>query len=481
MAVDSHERNSDDEYETSESSNIIEPPPRKPSQIKIEVPLFLTLMGLALSGTAVNNIVLYRICVHSLDYSKDVCRGFLSPDNTNDTHEIEEEVQKYATFFQMVSSIQAIFPAVLSLFIGAWSDAHGRKPLIVWPLFGVTMTGMLITVYSMLDGLGPWWYIFAVLPFSVTGGYTVLITGSYCYISDTTTTDKRSIKIFMVEGAVAVGNIAGSMLSAHLLRLIGNTYLLLIVTALYVTAYSSTNIFLYESLTSAEPPQGGLRSIIDIGLIKKMVTDCLKQRPNHGRAKIFLVTLANTFTMFIVYGSLGLEYLYMRQKLDWALSNYTTFSGVNTAVSFIGSILAMTVFQRVLGLRDVPLALASYSFSVVDCLIKAFAATTWQMYVTAVFFFKALSGPLMRSFLTKMLPAEDLAKVLALLCTMESVLCPIVAPLIYNTLYNFTIHDFPGAFYLLSASINAVCVVMIGFVMHYGADPTPYQQLPATL
>lgn len=75
--------------------------------------------------------------MHSLHHSVDECKIFLAPEKNNETRSLEEEVQKYATFVQTVKTvIESIVPAVLSMFLGVWSDTHGRKPLVVWPLFG---------------------------------------------------------------------------------------------------------------------------------------------------------------------------------------------------------------------------------------------------------------------------------------------------------------------------------------------------------
>lgn len=88
-------------------------------------------------GTAISNIILYRTCVHSLNHTVEECRFFLAPERTNETTKLEEEVQKYATFVQTVKIvIESIGPAILSMFLGVWSDTHGRKPLVVWPLLG---------------------------------------------------------------------------------------------------------------------------------------------------------------------------------------------------------------------------------------------------------------------------------------------------------------------------------------------------------
>lgn len=59
----------------------------------------------------------------------------MSSSRNNGSREIEEAVQKYATFVTMLRTIvESVAPAILSLFLGVWSDTHGRKPLVVWPL-----------------------------------------------------------------------------------------------------------------------------------------------------------------------------------------------------------------------------------------------------------------------------------------------------------------------------------------------------------
>lgn len=80
---------------------------------------------------------MYRTCIHVKHYSDSECKVFLSPDRANVTTHIEEEVQTYITFINVVKDIlESLVPAVLSFSLGVWSDTYGRKPLIVWPLLG---------------------------------------------------------------------------------------------------------------------------------------------------------------------------------------------------------------------------------------------------------------------------------------------------------------------------------------------------------
>ncbi|CAH2267018.1 jg6717 [Pararge aegeria aegeria] len=239
------------------------PLPKRSIATTIELPILLNMIAVSLTGSALSNIILYRTCVHSLGHTEYECKPFLSPIKTNATAGLEEDVQRYSTYISTVKMVlEYLCPAVLSMFLGVWSDTYGRKPLIVWPLFGMAISGILIVIFAMIETLSPWWYVATAVPFSITGGYIVMFTGS------------------------------------------------------------------------------------------------------------------------------------------------------------------------------------------------------------AISLFKGLTGPLLRSFLTKNFPMEDIAKIFAFLCAVESI-GPMLAPVIFNSLYSVTLATFPGAIYVLSSVMNAACLIMLGFVLMY--------------
>ncbi|CAG9563936.1 unnamed protein product [Danaus chrysippus] len=438
----------------------------KSYRLTMEFPLFFTMLSMSLSGAAISNLILYRTCVHSLNHTQQECQVFLSPVKTNDSQTLEEEVQKYATFVSMVRTIiESVAPAILSLFLGVWSDRHGRKPLVVWPLFGMTVSGALIVVYSMLDNLGPWWFIVTAIPVSLSGGFTAMFTGSFCYVSDISAREKRSLRMTIVEASVSAGSVIGAILSSYVLRAVGSVYLLVICTALSAIAYLYTNVFLEESLVGAV--QGGMTSVLDFKLIKEMVRTCFKRRPNHGRAQILLLTIANSLSVFILFGNMSLQYMYTRQKLHWAIKQYTLYSAVHTTVSFFGSFFGVMIVQKLFKVTDLTFSIIAYLSATTEYVIITFATVSWQMYAAAgISLFRGLSSPLIRSLLTKILPGEDIAKVFALMCAIEGI-SPLISPALYNSLYAYTISTFPGAIYMLSTGISSVCVIFLGFVQYY--------------
>ncbi|XP_068620712.1 probable peptidoglycan muropeptide transporter SLC46 [Battus philenor] len=461
----------------STSSIVIRGPPGRPYRITVEIPLFLCMLGLAMSSSAISNIIFYRTCVHSLNHTEEECKDFLSPIRSNSTKWLEKDVQRYATFILTVkTAMEAVVPAVLSMFLGVWSDTYGRKPLIVWPILGMALTSMLIVIYGLVD-LNPWWYILTVIPFSFTGGFVVLFTGAYCYVSDITTTQSTSIRMTLVDATVSIGNVIGSLMSAYLIFIVGNVNLLLITATLIVLAYAFSNIYLKESLVGAL--EGGVCKILDWLYFKEMLRECFKERPNHGRKLIFLLTAVRSISVFLLYGVGDLEYLYSREKLHWALEEYNTYSAVSTAIVFMGGFFGVLFMQKVLRMSDLFLAATAFLSAGAEYMIKAFAVTTWHMYLSvSTSLFKGISGPLIRSFVTKIFPVEDIAKVFALMCAIEG-LNPIIAPIICNSIYIATLSSFSGTIYLVSSGLVGVCIVLLGFVQYYSwkTPSNPYRSL----
>ncbi|KAJ2948403.1 hypothetical protein O0L34_g7641 [Tuta absoluta] len=452
--------------ESNPQVNVISELPGKQYGITMEVPMFLSILSISLSSVAVSNVIMYRTCVHALHHEEHDCSAFLAPDRSNVSWTVETEVQRYMTFVTTVKSvIESIVPAILSFFLGTWSDTHGRKPLVVWSLFGMSLSQMMIVVYSLLGSYGPWWFILTSIPASLTGGFTVLFTGAMCYMADISTTADRSLRMTIIQAVVSLGSVIGAVASSYLLKLVGNVYLLLIAAALNVISYGYTNVYLKESLTGAI--QGGILSVMDFLLVKEMFRECFKRRPNKGRAQILLLTFANCLSVFIMYGMFSLDYLYTRKKLQWSMKEYTIFSAAGTTISFIGCFVGVGLIQKLLPVSDLAFTLVAFLSAVAEYFVRAFATTGWHMYLGAsIAAFKGLSSPLIRSFLSKILPLEDIAKVFALIGAIEGIV-PLFSPVIYNGLYNVTLQTFPGAIYILSAWITLGCCVMVVIVQYY--------------
>lgn len=111
-----------------------------------------------------------------------------------------------------------------------------------------------------------------------------------------------------------------------------------------------------------------------------MIRECFKERPNKGRAQIFLLAAVRILLIMMLYGLLSLEYMYTRQKLQWSLRQYTMYSSVSTLLAFVGVFLGVIIVQKLLRLGDVAFSMLALFTASVDNLLKLFAVDSWYMY-----------------------------------------------------------------------------------------------------
>lgn len=127
--------------------------------------------------------------------------------------------------------------------------------------------------------------------------------------------------------------------------------------------------------------QGGLTSVLDFSLVKEMMHECFKERPNNGRAELLLLTVANCLSMFVFYGISPLEYLFTRKQLHWAVKEFTQFSALSTTVTFVGSFIGVVVLHKKLRINDLVISNLAFMTNIIEYVIRTFATQSWHMYL----------------------------------------------------------------------------------------------------
>lgn len=178
--------------------SIIEIIPRKHRRYPIDLGLTLFFFAYELSSAVLTNQIVFQTCNVELGYNKSDCIKLGTHNESNKTKELEIEVQHYVTKITLARNmIDSVVPAILSFFIGPWSDKYGRKPIILWSLFGYTFMYLSFTCFCFMSNvipLTPWIYLIGTIFGSLCGGICSVITGSFAYISDVTKDVEREAR-----------------------------------------------------------------------------------------------------------------------------------------------------------------------------------------------------------------------------------------------------------------------------------------------
>jgi PCFT/HCP family folate transporter-like MFS transporter 1/3 len=104
----------------------------------VEPGIFLAMLGQALSGAVITQLLLVWNCQKMFPLNATKCDMLVYKIDTQEARELEAVLEPRVTVLQMYKTvIESCIPVILSLFVGPWSDHHGRKPLILWPIFGM--------------------------------------------------------------------------------------------------------------------------------------------------------------------------------------------------------------------------------------------------------------------------------------------------------------------------------------------------------
>ena len=104
--------------------------------LTIEPVVFFYLTSVGLISVIRPNLLIDKACRVKLNFTEEICSNLSTTTNNNDTNLIE--VQKVVADYERTLNLAAAVPRVtFTLLAGPWSDRHGRKLLILFPILGM--------------------------------------------------------------------------------------------------------------------------------------------------------------------------------------------------------------------------------------------------------------------------------------------------------------------------------------------------------
>jgi MFS family permease len=173
-------------------------------------------------------------------------------------------VQKLAATLSMYQNIFSAVPAVLtSLFLGPWSDVHGRKPLMILPMIGTVINQFIYMANTYFTSLKAEFILLTCLG-SLFGGFTCFLVGMYSYITDVSRVRSRTSRVAFLDLFMFLGFPIGVFISGPVFKF-GSYYAtfgLVRITQLlnssqkYILIFSVSWIYIFGSIICHAGHQG---------------------------------------------------------------------------------------------------------------------------------------------------------------------------------------------------------------------------------
>nr|XP_036219263.1 proton-coupled folate transporter-like [Bactrocera oleae] len=440
--------------------------------MSLELPVFLMFLATLLSGVVMLNQELYQTCVAVFHYNESDCeplRGIIP--KTKEAQIIEKSLQPYVAKITMTSSILSnVWPGILVLFVGPWSDKFGRRPVLL-VTFTALFLGQVITTilvsFSKELSLNPWFYLLASIPSTLVGGGCSMITIVFCYISDVSDIENKAKRMFYVDMAMGLGVVLGNICSSYLLRLTNTTIVCAISATLVFIALMYILFFIAESLEVEETTFAyKAKHFFDVRLIKDLVKTCATRRPNYGRAIIGCTISILIVSNFALTGELGVFYLFLRNKFNVTLQQFTYYNAVGITIKMVGCAVAFGVFRNLLKISFSAIAMIGLFGCILDTLTRGLAQQFWQMYMAAALgLMSGITGPMLQSIVSLAVPPNEIGKIYSLASCLQT-LSPLVSAPLYTLVYNSTLNFYPGLYNFISTGlyVECLCVMVLIYI-----------------
>jgi DHA1 family tetracycline resistance protein-like MFS transporter len=368
---------------------------------------------------------------------------------------IQGNISDAASYGGWLTFAYAIMQFVCAPILGNLSDRYGRRPVLLFSLFGFGIDYLFLAFAPTI-----WWLFLGRVIAGVTGAS---FTTASAYIADISTPEKRAQNFGLIGAAFGVGFILGPVIGG-VLGQFGSRIPFFAAAGLSLLNTVYGYFVLPESLPADKRRPFDIKRANPLGSLMQ-----LKKYPAMGGL---------IFTLILMYtANNGLQSTwayYGMEKFGWneAWVGYSlAFIGLMIGVVQVGIIRwAIPKFGQE---KSLYIGLAFYSLGL---LLFAFASTGWMMFAFIVpYSLGGIAGPALQSIISGFAPSNEQGEIQGALTSLMSATTIFAPPLMTNLFAYFTDSSnpiqFPGAPFLLSSILVLISLVFAVKSLKSKPDP----------
>ncbi|KAL3288495.1 hypothetical protein HHI36_002937 [Cryptolaemus montrouzieri] len=432
----------------------------------IEVPIFCASFSLFVQNSVVTNLIIYRTCYVDLGYNKSECALLGTSHKDNFTNELEKMVEPEANTIGLYLQLPpGLICAFTALFVGSWSDKHGRKWCLITAMGGQVLCFALVIVFSLLPHLSAWYLLLSSIPVIVTGGYAAILTLVLSYITDISDESNRGMRLGLFEVIFSLGTLIGTYSSSYIFKIVGYVGIYLIATGVMIVGFFFVFI-MDESLPERQREalsQQQQSSFVEE--LKTMVKSVARKRSNYERSIILLCIAITSLFIFAFIADNSIIYLFLRSKFGWSLQKYNIFYSLRESLSIVGLFLGVYGLHKKLGVSESILILMGSLSSFSSSLVQGLASIDAHIYFAAVL--KCLCNcvnPMVRSLISKIAKPDEIGKIFSVAVMVQNILQLLGSPA-YTKIYNDTLITWPSLYNFITAGVYLLTIIFTIIIM----------------
>ncbi len=356
-------------------------------------------------------------------------------------------INEAATYGGYLLTSFAVMQFIFSPILGSLSDKYGRRPVLLFSLFGFGLDYLILAFATSFT----WLFVGRIIA-GITGAS---FTTASAYIADISTDENRTKNFGMIGMAFGIGFILGPALGGFLGKI--NPHL-----PFYAAAFLSLLNFLYGLFILPESLPKEKRRDIDFKKLNPIST-ILKLRKYQNIGWLM-------FAFFLLYlGSHAVQsnwsyYTMYKFKWDEAMVGIS-LTLVGVLVGIVQGVLIKKVTTYFGNERSIYLGFLLYT---IGMFLFAFASQTWMMFVfTIPYCLGGISGPALQATITKKVPENEQGELQGGLTSLQSLTTIFGPALMTNVFYYFTTSKAPFQFSGISFFLGGIFMLASALLSYW--------------
>lgn len=384
-------------------------------------------------------------------------------------HSSEDAQQKaISNFYIIYNLVQGLTPLVSAYGLAKLGDVKSRKISICIPFLGYLLSRLLLLLLILLSWPIEVMYGAAVLH-GLSGGFTTYWASVMALASQSSSEERRSLRLIIIELIYGIAGFVGSIASGHLFDSYHLSYRHgTVLVSCSVALYAFCLIYSLVILRVPKPGGSSPTASIDTHHSNINLADdgdvTFHEQPLMAPSKLIIAMLfvgAILYDLAVVGAMDVLPLFLLKEPLSWG-PVYIGYANAAGYLIFITSFFGVFVFSRCL--KDttmIMIGVVSFSSGI---FIMAFVRWTYLFYIArAVMLFALIPMPTIRSLLSKHVHGTSYGKAFVLL-QLSLVITGVVTSTIYNKIYQRTLNWFSGFCFLLSCGIGCLSLIPISII-----------------
>ncbi|XP_075976300.1 proton-coupled folate transporter-like [Anticarsia gemmatalis] len=414
-------------------------------RILLEPALVGAMIAINLCQTSLQNFYLRTACTVDLGNSLEVCaKG------------VGEEFRQAEAASQIVVSgvnvsrsfIGSLIATVVLLFVGPWSDCSGRrKPLLILPLVGMSVMTTGVILMLIFPGASTVQVLYAVqIPMSLGGNFGLLLAAAFSHIGDVCYATGRDVTRTMGthRAAIQIAHVVGAVGGPLLYRYLGFFGVFPLVLFLQL----SSLMYVIFAVKDVNVNTENKVSVFNWKLPFAAISCLIRPREDYKRIIVMLMLVVGLGDRMLLSAEVLLAYMYYRYKFHWDDVMFGSFLAYKNVISFIGTLLILSVLKRRLRLADETVGMLScVSYVLATSGLIAASTTLCVFILPLVGIISQGSQVVQRPILNKQIQPNEQGKIYSVMGAFESAIQTMSSPL-YSLLYTKTVANLPDAWLL---------------------------------